>query len=149
MIKEKLNKNLRGFYKANEISSNELRATVPLQISEFKWREIFEEENHSFIVNSILKEIISTTMDRIYDVYLEKAVYSFVVHCSHIAWIQLFNAMDLQYDLGEDPGSIKKYWVGDNEHKPSPIDLLSFKNVEVLKKCETCSYPKNCLKSSN
>ncbi|XP_015186214.1 PREDICTED: uncharacterized protein LOC107071601 [Polistes dominula] len=147
MTKERLNKNLRGLNKANEISYNELQAIVHLQIPEVKWREIFEEENHTFIVNSILNEIISSAMEIIYDVYLEKAVYSFVVHCSHIAWLQLFDAMHLQYDLGEDPASIKKYWMGDKEHKPSPIDLLCFKNVEVRKKCETCSHPENCQKS--
>ncbi|KAF7405612.1 hypothetical protein HZH68_004981 [Vespula germanica] len=149
MMKEKLNKNFRGQNKTNEIPTNELKATIPFQIPESKWQDIFEEENNSFIVNSILNEIISSTMNAICNVYLEKAVYSFVVHCSHIAWLQLFDAMDLQYDLGEDPASIKKYWMGDEEHKPSPVDLLCFKNVEIRKKCQICPSSENYKKSSN
>lgn len=90
-MKEKLNKNWRGQNKTNEISTNELEATVPFEISESKWQVIFEEESNSFIVNSILKEIISSTMNAIYNLYFEQAVYSFVVHCSHVAWLQLFD----------------------------------------------------------
>lgn len=57
--------------------------------------------------------------------------------------------MDLQYDLGEDSASIKKYWMGDEEHRPSPIDLLCFKNVEIHKKCQICPSSKIYQKSSN
>lgn len=57
--------------------------------------------------------------------------------------------MDLQYDLGEDPASIKKYWMGDEEHRPSPIDLLCFKNVEIHKKYQICPSSKIYQKSSN
>ncbi|KAK2586756.1 hypothetical protein KPH14_011785 [Odynerus spinipes] len=88
-------------------------------------------------------------MDTIYDVYLEKTIYSFVVHCSHLAWLQLFDAMDLQYDLGENSASIRKCWAGDKELKPPPIDSLCFKNVEIRSQLRNCSFFKRNEESVN
>ncbi|XP_046753142.1 uncharacterized protein LOC124416258 [Diprion similis] len=66
-------------------------ARPPSDIPSTKWCEILDDAEQDFIVNSIREELICRAMDMLYARYLEKNSYAFVVHCSYLAWMRLFN----------------------------------------------------------
>lgn len=90
----------------------------PSRIPRVKWQEILEDEHVSHIVGSIREEIIRSAEDAIYEGYLRKTVYAFVVNCAHEAWMHAFQWAHLRYDEG-----ISDDWTPDET--PSPVPTKS------------------------
>ncbi|XP_050460026.1 uncharacterized protein LOC126855950 [Cataglyphis hispanica] len=88
----------------------------PSRIPWMKWQEIIEDECVSHIIGSIREEIIRSAEDAIYEGYLRRKVYGFVVNCAHEAWMRAFQWAHLPYD---DEG-IPDDWSPDDE-TPSPV----------------------------
>ncbi|XP_033227912.1 uncharacterized protein LOC117179861 isoform X2 [Belonocnema kinseyi] len=112
-----------------------------------KSKNIAEEQNVYYLINSITTEIVQSAMDEIYQIYLERTSSSFAANCAHLAWLQCFNLMDLKHDSGENSSSIEKFWSPDEECKPVPRDSWTCRNIpiRVSKKPEIIhSEPKLC-----
>lgn len=85
----------------------------PSDIPRYKWREIIDDAEVYSVANYIREEIIRNAMDAIYDRYLEKTSYVFVVDCSYRAWLQLFDVSAINYR-----SFIFQYIVDRNNNQP-------------------------------
>lgn len=79
------NDNSSFMYNDFEIADESLHS--PSRIPLEKWQEILEEERDSHVIGSIREEIVQSAVDAIYEGYLRKVVYGFVISRQYENWI--------------------------------------------------------------
>jgi len=65
----------------------------PYRIPLEKWQEILEEEYNSYAICSVCEEIVESAVDILYEDYLRRTVYSFVINYVRENWIRMFEVI--------------------------------------------------------
>jgi DNA topoisomerase VI subunit B len=62
---------------------------IPLE----KWQEILEEEYDRHVIGSIREEIVQSAVDTLYNSYLQRTVYGFVINRVREDWMRIFQVI--------------------------------------------------------
>lgn len=73
------------------VSLDKEQVVTPHNIATVKWQDIRRSEDLLVIANAAAREIVENALTKIYEIYLDKKSYDFVVACSEVAFMQYFN----------------------------------------------------------
>ncbi|KAJ9591961.1 hypothetical protein L9F63_001473, partial [Diploptera punctata] len=105
-------------------------------ISESKWQDIERLEERDNIILQIREEIVSKTLETVYERYLVKQLMKFTVHCSYRAWKKVMDVCYLQHDSY----ILDTTFEGDTDIEPCPPDSWMANTVKILKEIEPKIY---------
>jgi len=87
------NNNANSWFTYHVLGNVDESLPPPYRIPVEKWQEILEEEYDRHIIGSIREEIIQSAVNILYEGYLQRTVYGFVINRVREDWIRIFQVI--------------------------------------------------------
>lgn len=104
---------------------------VPGKFNEGDWNLMVERDNAEEFVFDIVDEVISSTMDQIYRLYIDRQLLPFTITQAKDAILQIIDWQFLARDEGEE-GMVESGWVQDEEPEAAVTDCWAQGSVPKM-----------------
>ncbi|XP_062614242.1 uncharacterized protein C2orf81 homolog [Saccostrea cucullata] len=95
---------------------------VPGKFTDQDWNFMLDKDGAEDFIEDIMEEVVETTMEKIYDIYIDKQLLPFTVTMAKDAILQIIDWQFLARDEGEVKIETDAGWMEDEEPDPASTD---------------------------